>query len=786
MRPRFGWAGSERSWRPVRAIAGLVITAAGFAIYANLLDRVYPVGEWLLPAVLKIWGFALLLCAGALCFGQLLLTRVLRMHDLPALESAVFALCLGVFTQAALLFAAGAFGLLEPAVAVAITLGMSIAGLRDGLRLAARASGPRTPRRSSAWASLATIGGGAALGLLYLQSFTPDALNYDAGWMHVKIAEDYARHGRIIAFPGNYHGGLPHLASLLYTWAYLVPGLELAERWMLVLHLEFSIVVWTLFGVAAAVQRMLGDFELRGSWAAFFLFPGILVYDSNLGGSADHVLAFFSIAILLATFRVLRSFAGGAWVLLGVASAGALLTKYQAFYVLLPVGILVAARWLRSVVPIALGEPCNPAHQRQLLRAPAWLLGTGAALLAPQFLKNWIFYHNPLYPLMQRVFVHSSPSVKDGWLLVDQIYTDAAWIPTGTLRDKLAHAAELFFTFSFQPHYTFNGNVPAFGSLFTLLLPAIALAASRRRIAVAALIGSTAILLWGYTYNVDRNLQTFMPILAGVVGALVVELWRLGGVARVGLIPLIALQIGWGADAGFYSSKERLQSSINLISSTFDGRAATRFKHFRDSYVSIGKALPKRAKLLLHTTHVSLGIDRDVILDWAGFQGLISYAEIRTPRELFDRYRALGITHMLDEPNRRAAPSKQEDVLFQTFVKRHGRRSQLYGGYRLTTMPDHPPPAEKPYRVLSLGVSSYADGLYPIESLDAIESLPPHMRRFKGPAVPLTADNAQALSAQADAVICGSGSCAEHRVDQRSLQSVVSYPGSFSIFVPKR
>jgi hypothetical protein len=771
---------------PVSAIAALVITAAGFAIYANVLGRVYPVGEWLLPSVLKIWGFALLLSAGALCFGQLLLTRVLRMHDLPALESAVFALCLGVFTEAALLFAAGVFGWLGPVVAVSITLGMSIAGLRDGLRLGTRANGPPLHRRPSPWATLAAIGGGAAIGLLYLQSFTPDALNYDAGWMHVKIAEDYARHGRIVAFPGNYHGGLPHLASLLYTWAYLVPGLELAERWMLVLHIEFAIVLWTLAGVAAAVQRMLGDFELRGSWAAFFLFPGVLVYDSNLGGSADHVLAFFSIAVLLATLRVLRSYAGGAWVLLGVASAGALLTKYQAFYVLLPVGILVAARWLRSVVPWGLGQPENPAYRRQLWRAPFWLLGTGAALLAPQFVKNWIFYHNPLYPLMQRVFVHSRPSVTNGWLLVDQIYTDAAWIPTGTLRDKLTHAAELFFTFSFQPHYTFNGNIPAFGSLFTLLLPALALAASRRRIAVGAVIGSIAIVLWGYTYNVDRNLQTFMPILAGVVGALVVELWRLGGVARVGLIALCALQVGWGADAAFYASKDRLQSSINLISSTFDGKAATRFKHFRETYVSIGKALPRRATVLLHTTHVSLGIDRDVILDWAGFQGLISYAETRTPRELYDRYRGLGITHMLDEPNRRAAPSKQEDVLFQTFVKRHGRRSRTYGGYRLTTMPSRPPPDEQPYRVLCLGLGSYADGLYPIESLATIESLPAHLRSFKDPAVPRTADNEQALADQADAVICGPRSCPQLLTAPRSLQAVVSYPGSFSIFVPKR
>ena len=53
-----------------------------------------------------------------------------------------------------------------------------------------------------------------ALGLLYLGSFSPDAVGYDAAWYHLVIAQDYAREGRIVSYMGDWAKNLPQLGQL--------------------------------------------------------------------------------------------------------------------------------------------------------------------------------------------------------------------------------------------------------------------------------------------------------------------------------------------------------------------------------------------------------------------------------------------------------------------------------------------------------------------------------------------------------------------------------------------
>jgi len=141
------------------------------------------------------------------------------------------------------------------------------------------------------------------VGVIYLGLLSPESVNYDATWYHLRIAQDYARWGRIRPFY-DYSAIVPQLASIVHTWGYLVPGLDGAPRWMMALHIEFALFLWTLVGVAAGIQRLIGDFTLPATWASFFLFPIIFVYDSNIGGAADHVSAFFAMPVVLATLRL--------------------------------------------------------------------------------------------------------------------------------------------------------------------------------------------------------------------------------------------------------------------------------------------------------------------------------------------------------------------------------------------------------------------------------------------------------------------------------------------------
>jgi hypothetical protein len=573
----------------------------------------------------------------------------------------------------------------------------------------------------------------------------------------------------------------------------LLPGLDPPLRWMLVLHNEFALFLWTLAGVAAGVRRLVNDPRLRGVWAAFFLFLIIFVYDNNLGGAADHICAFFSVPIMLATLHVCASFSPGSSVLLGIVSAGAVLTKYQALYVMVPVAMVIGTVWLWRMGEHGRWRTTTGAVPRVAFRHLVWspllIVGFGVLCVSPHFIRQAIFHHNPVYPFAQDFFTASTPTRPDAAFLVSNILTDRTWRPSGGLLDRLLHAAKLFVTFSFEPHYSFNNNVPVFGSLFTLLLPMLLVVRDRSRLLVAVIMASGALLIWGMVYNVDRNLQVFMPVLVCVVASLIVKTWRIGGIARLGLIPLVGLQIVWGADALFYSSHDRVQSAVDLIRSGFQGHAETRFSSYRSEYLAIGQALPPAARLLIHTSHLSLGIDREVVLDWAGYQSLINYDGVHTPRELFDYYRSLGITHFLSTPGVRPAASKQEEVLWNAFVSRYAADVGRFGGYRLERMPERAPPVESSYRVAVFGLRGYAEGVYPIGAMATNEYLPGELRRFPRPETPMPKqpEARAALLTRVDAVFVGPW--ASERTIMGLLEhrfvTAAQYSGQFTLYLKR-
>jgi hypothetical protein len=718
-------------------VALLALLATLF--YGGFLHGIYPLRLWLLWQLAMLWGWVALFSLACASFGQLVLVRLCKLTDLPALEAAVLGMAVGVVAFTLAMYVGGACAWYGPTFAVLLPLAMLAAGAKHGWRvLRALWSELAEPRPGGLLAIALGAAGVACVGLIYLGAMTPYALNYDSTWSHLVIAQEYARAGRIVPFLGDYNKNVPHLASMLFTWGWLVPGLEhRALRWMMALHLEVGLFLWTLAAIAACVRALVGDPKLRGAWLGLFLFPIIFVYDDNLGGSSDHVCGFFSVPIALATLRLCTRFSLGAAALVAIVCAGDLLTKLQAAYLLIPTALLIAGYWLKHLTEHALlrlakgqAPERGPAQVplRTLLWAPWVIAGLGLLLFSPHCIRQLVFHKNPLYPFLQDVFTSSTPTVGNASAMIGRQLIDPKFTPTGAPTDRLWHACKLFFTFSFKPHYSFTKDVPSFGSLFTLLLPAIVFVPDRRRLLLVTALGSGALLAWGVLYNVDRNLQTFMPVLVCATTAILVKAWRLGPLARVGLVPLVALQIAWGGDAFFYTSHGRINDAMNLIRSGFEDHAKTRFDGYRSEFVAIGKAVPKNARILLHKSHVTLGIEREIVLDWAGFQGLIDYRGLHTPRELYDYYRSLHITHLLVEGDMPRADSKAEEVLWQAFITRHAVSAGQFGGHRLFRMPALPPPVEPSYRVAIVGVEPDVDGIYPIERLASLDCLP-HPRR---------------------------------------------------------
>jgi len=776
--------------RPVALAIVLCTSVFGVLIYASYLQESYPIRRWLAWRVLGLWGYTAFCNLAWLSSGALIVRRWLGGRELPHLEAAVASVAVGVLAFTEIMYAAGAVGAYGPVFSLALATLLSLSGLPELVRWW------RTLReeRRAAPASVGTpllllwVLGGALTLWLYLGLFSPDAVNYDARWGHFTIPQDYAREGRMVAFPGDYSKNVPQLAALLRTWCFSLPRLgHPVLRWMLALHQEFSLFLWTLAGVAAAVRFMLEDQKVRGAWVAFYLFPIIFVYDHNLGGAADHIAAFFALPGLVAAGRLLERLEWRRASVMVACMAGAFLTKYQAFYWMVPLLAVVAGAWALRLFRLRKAEGAAAERRASWLLLPC--IGAGIALLVmPHFLRNWVFYRNPLFPFAQQVFTGTRPSIDQAALLFGNIFVDTNWVPVGSTLERLKHALGLAFTFSFEPHYSFSGNAPVFGSLFTLLLPGLLCIQRRRYVLLGALVGLVTLVFWGFTFNVDRNLQVFMPLLVATTAAILIGILRLGWLARLAIAPLVLLQIIWGADAVFYSSSSRVQGAMALMSSGHDGGAATRFEAYQAPFRQIGKALPENAKVLLHMSHVSLGVDREIVLDWAGFQGLISYNRVHGMRELAELYRSLGITHLLYSPGERSDSSLQGEVAFQALVRWVGKPLAAAGGMRVLRLPKALPPSEPPYRVLTLDMPGYGSGVFPIERLGTIEYLPEKLRAYAAPEAPPPNGAAELAGLDVQAVVVGAAAKlapAQKALLAKRYDLAARYGGGHSVYLRK-
>jgi hypothetical protein len=324
---------------------------------------------------------------------------------------------------------------------------------------------------------------------------------------------------------------------------------------------------------------------------------------------------------------------------------------------------------------------------------------------------------------------------------MDVAYANYEYLPTGTTAQKWLNAFKLFFTFSFVPHYSFTKNFPSMGSLFTLLLPCLFLVKSPRRIWMGVFAAFIGIVCWGLTYIGDRYLQGIITIPIAVASALMVRVWQLGPIARFGLVPLVALQIVWGADAFFYSGEGRLKSAVAMITSGYDRRTSPQRRYsFRETQQKITRATPEDAVLMVRNYRVLLGIDRTTLSDVEAWQSVFFYDKVKGPRALYEMYRSAGVTHLLYAPNERPQGTRQASVVFADLVQNHCKVRKRIGGLELVTLPDKPPPPDpETYRVLVLAKRGYPAGWYAVEQLNNYHRVPDEYKVMPSPKVAYSA-----------------------------------------------
>ena len=196
--------------------------------------------------------------------------------------------------------------------------------------------------------------------------------------------------------------------------------------------------------------------------------------------------------------------------------------------------------------------------------------------------------------------------------------------------------------------------------------------------------------------------------------------------------------------------------------------------------------MPVDSKLLIHLGYDAVGIERRVWIDRPGFQGLIWYGNLHNARELFDYYYSLGITHVALDVREDHPAVVQDEIILRTLLRRHSTPKGTFGAYHLFALPKDPPPAEKAYTVLALGVTAYTPGVYPIERLNTVEYLGGEWKQYGAPDTTAPPENVAALLGTVNVVVMRRGYPVSPEFQSQlsaQFQTVDEWAGDSSLFI---
>ncbi|MBL8915512.1 MAG: hypothetical protein JNM17_32740 [Archangium sp.] len=669
------------------------------------------------PRIWRTWGYLGVFVLAAVAFGQFVVRRLSKTSRDGAWA---LAFSTGTISFAALIGLFGWVGVLGYPFFWVLPLTMTLIGvapLRDALVETTERWKKSPPL--SALEIAAFLFGGLCLGLLVMQAVVPDNINFDATWYHLRAGERNAIAGAITRTPeGDLLLTLPSATGWLYTWAFLAP-LSLEDKVMLSLHLELAVFIGTMACIPPLVRALVPGIDRtksRATWVALFFFPAVFIYDTGIMAGGDHIVGLWTVSSVLAWLQAREHDDAPSWALVGIQLAG-LTAKYTSIYLLVPLIPMMGidALWRGRAVPFA-------KRVSGLMTGAAVTL----AVTAPYWLRNLVWYHNPIYPSGSSIFP-STPWHEDANVWISSFARDntfAAAISSPSHRVSASIDALKNYHQTIYGWADMQGGHSVMGSGYFLSMLALPFIAHRRRLLALALILNVGVVVWFNTYQHHmRYLLVLAPLMAAGMAATAVALWELSWPGRVAVVGVTALLLTAYADVPFRRTHRmnRGSSPVENFGEFLKQRGVS--GHLK-GWAQLGDQLPPNAKPLVHGMEPPFGLGRLTVTDAQALQFGINYGRLGSTEKIWQHLRTLGVTHLIWNGGWVIqGDSVTGEALFVALA--HSTINRRVGnGLNVGELPPTAPPQPGTH-LLYLGCSGrmWRTGVYPLETL--VEPLPP-------------------------------------------------------------
>jgi hypothetical protein len=461
---------------------------------------------------------------------------------------------------------------------------------------------------------------------------------------HLSATNDFVKHGRVYPMFDNSLGNFPFLIHMIYA-AGLVAGSETAARLF-----SLFLAVGTSFAIFGFCSRYVT--RRIGAVAMFAFFGAGMVTEVAVTSRIDVSLAGM---LFLCTYSMINYLDSGerGWLWISALLAG------------FSLGIKhTAAIWLALVAVMYLVQRVAIDRDRitAVLKAGVTYSLLALAVASPWYLKNYVWFHNPVYPLLTGEVAEFGPQGVRYFDANDEQRLDAHFNAVRTEAPELVKTEEQELTeaigarverhplrwweFFFDPEKYLMAEPYHFPNYLFLLIPFIVFVKRPRWILWLLILSVGFVFFMTSTSWIARYLLPAYPSLTIVAAYTLVKLTErvkqqklaifavaatLGVVIAVGIRPMMTFN-SFSYLAGIISRHDTV----------------SRFPYYRPIEF-INTQLPATARILVIGDQLSYGIEREYVGDESWFATKWRRLLVRNASlaDVNDDLKRQGFTHVL-------------------------------------------------------------------------------------------------------------------------------------------